>query len=97
MSNLEERPWWSQPEKGHMFTPGANERVANALMVFDNALSMAPVSLMEALSNIAEDHPEVRDTDVREFIGEALEEIVIDFTEMMMGDDECEPGFNPEP
>lgn len=83
MSNHEEKPWWADPIAGSMYTELGNQRVCNVLMTLDNELTKCAQRFVEALSNIHEDHPEVRDTAVRDSLGEAVEDICMDFVLMM--------------
>jgi len=97
MSNQDEKPWWAEPTAPGMYTKGANERVCNALMRLDNELTASAEHLTAGLKEIYDDHPELKDTAVTDFLGEALWDIVTDYHQMMLMDDECEPGFEPEP
>lgn len=90
MSNTEERPWWSIVEDGHMYTPGANARVASVLMTYDNELTSASSNLAKGIANVEKDHPEIRDTVVREWLADAIEDILGDLVIMMtLGNQAC--------
>jgi hypothetical protein len=71
-----------------MYTPGGNIKVCNALMGLDNGLTDASEKFVESLKSIGADHPELSDTAVRDFLGDAIFEIIQDFSAMMLDDDD---------